>query len=89
MFKILDRRDAYLLLDMCIDAEERCNQRIQEARDKGESSVALFLVHQKEKYEVLKRKIVAEIQGDRSSLNEDSDVFAERVRKIRDSRSGS
>lgn len=84
MFKILNEREAHLLLEMCIDAEERCDQRIQEARDKGDSSAATDAIQQKEKYESLKRKIVAELQGDQSSLMEDSMVFSERVKKIRE-----
>ena len=84
MFKILGERDAQLLLEMCIDAEERCDQRIQEARDKGDHQGAGRAIEQKERYESLKRKIVAEIQGDKTSLMEDSMVFSERVKKIRE-----
>ena len=84
MFKTLGERDAHLLLEMCIDAEERCAQRIEEAREKGDSRAALAAVQQKEQYESLKRKIVAEIQGDQTSIMEDSIVFSERVKKIRE-----
>lgn len=84
MFKTLGEREAHLLLEMCIDAEERCDLRIQEARDKGDTRAALAAIQQKEQYESLKRKIVAEIQGDQASLMEDSMVFTERVRKIRE-----
>ena len=88
MFKILGQRDTHLLLEMCIDAEERCNQRIQEARDKGDTRGATAAVQQKEQYEILKRKIVAEMQGDDSNLLEDSIVFSEKVKKIRDNPPG-
>jgi hypothetical protein len=84
MFKTLGERDAHLLLQMCIDAEELCTRRIEELRDKGDTQGALYAVQRKEQYESLKRKIVAEIQGDQTSLMEDSIVFSERVRKIRE-----
>jgi hypothetical protein len=83
MPRFLSDQDARLLLEMCIDAEAHCEQRIQEARDKGDSRVATDAIQQKERYEALKRKIVAEIQGDESSLMEDSMVFTQRVRDVR------
>jgi hypothetical protein len=83
MPRFLSDQDARLLLEMCIDAEARCDQRIQEARDKGDSDSASAAIQQKERYEALKRKIVAEIQGDESSLMEDSMVFTQRVRDVR------
>jgi hypothetical protein len=88
MFSTLGEQDAHLLLEMCLDAEERCLERVREARDRGDADAALAAIHQKERYEVLKRKIVAEIQGDRASLMEDSVVFGERVRKLREGPSG-
>lgn len=83
MFKFLGAQDAHLLLQMCIDAEALCNQRIEECRDKGDSAGASFAIQRKEQYESLKRKIVAEIQGDKTSLMEDSMVFSERVRNLK------
>jgi len=83
MPRFLSDQDARLLLEMCIDAEAYCDQRIQEARDKGDSHGASDAIQQKERYEALKRKIVAEIQGDQSSLMEDSMVFTQRVRDVR------
>ena len=88
MFKTLGEREAYLLLQMCIDAEELCTRRIQELREKGDTQGALYAVQRKEQYEILKRKIVAEIQGDQSSLMEDSNIFSERVRKIHENPPG-
>jgi hypothetical protein len=82
MFKIFTPQEALLLLEMCIDAEERCNQRIQEARDKDDRQGALDAVQQKERYEILKRKIVAGMEDDKTSLLEDSAVFSERVKTI-------
>jgi hypothetical protein len=76
-------QDAHLLLQMCVDAEELCTRRIEECRDKGDSSGASFAIQRKEQYESLKRKIVAEIQGDQSSLMEDSMVFSQRVKDLR------
>jgi hypothetical protein len=83
MPRFLSDQDARLLLEMCIDAEAHCDQRIQEARAKGDSHAASDAIQQKERYEALKRKIVAEIQGDQSSLMEDSMVFTQRVRDVR------
>jgi hypothetical protein len=77
------KQDAHLLLQMCIDAEELCTLRIDECRDKGDSAGATDAIQRKEQYESLKRKIVAEIQGDKSSLMEDSHVFSERVKNLR------
>ena len=82
MFKIFTARESFELLEMCVDAEERCAQRIQEARDKDDRQAALDAIQQKERYESLKRKIVAAMQGDETSLMEDSSVFSERVKKI-------
>jgi hypothetical protein len=82
MLKSLDERDAHLLLEACLDAQERCDQRIREARDAGDTQAALAAIQQKERYESLTRRIVAEIQGDRDSLLEDSHVFSERVRRL-------
>jgi len=83
MPKFISDQDARLLLEMCIDAEAHCDQRIQEARGKGDSHAAADAIQQKERYEALKRKIVAEIQGDESSLMEDSVVFTQRIRDVR------
>ena len=83
MPRFLTDQDARLLLEMCIDAEAHCDQRIQEARARGDSLGATDAIQQKEKYEVLKRKLVAEIQGDETSLMEDSQVFTQRVRDVR------
>ena len=83
MPRFLTDQDARLLLEICIDAEAHCDQRLQEARAKGDSNAAADAIQQKEKYEALKRKIVAEIQGDQSSLMEDSMVFTQRVRDVR------
>ena len=82
MAQFLTPQDAHLLLQMCIDAEQLCSQRIEELRDKGDTVGASHVIQRKEQYEVLKRKIVAEIQGDQTSLMEDSMVFSERVRKM-------
>ncbi len=83
MPRFLTDQDARLLLEICIDAEAHCDQRLQEARAKGDSNAAADAIQQKEKYEALKRKIVAEIQGDDTSLMEDSMVFTQRVRDVR------
>ena len=82
MPQFLTSQDTHLLLQMCIDAEELCTQRIEECRDKGDSAGASSAIQRKEQYESLKRKIVAEMQGDQSSLMEDSMVFSERVKKL-------
>jgi hypothetical protein len=82
MPRFLTDQDARLLLEMCIDAEAHCDQRIQESRAKGDSQAAADAIQQKEKY-ALKRKIVAEIQGDEASLMEDSMIFTQRVRDLR------
>jgi hypothetical protein len=83
MPRFLTGQDTRLLLEMCIDAEAHCNQRIEEARAKGDSDGAADAIQQKEKYEALKRRIVAEIQGDGDSLMEDSMVFTQRVKDLR------
>ena len=83
MASFLTPQDAHLLLQMCIDAEQLCSQRIEELRDKGDTIGASHAIQRKEQYEILKRKIVAEIQGDQSSLMEDSMVFSERVRNLK------
>jgi hypothetical protein len=83
MPRFLTDQDARLLLEICIDAEAHCDQRIQEARAGGDSHAAADAIQQKEKYEALKRKIVAEIQGDEASLMEDSVVFTQRIRDVR------
>jgi hypothetical protein len=83
MPRFLTAQDARLLLEICIDAEAHCDQRVQEARARGDSHDAGDAIQQKEKYEALKRRIVAEIQGDQSSLMEDSMVFTQRVRDVR------
>jgi hypothetical protein len=83
MPRFLTDQDARLLLEICIDAEAHCDQRVQEARARGDSHGAGDAIQQKEKYEALKRRIVAEIQGDQSSLMEDSIVFTQRVRDVR------
>ena len=83
MPKFLTDQDARLLLEICIDAEAHCDQRIQEARARGDSPAAADAIQQKERYEALKRKMVAEIQGDEASLMEDSFVFTQRVRDVR------
>jgi hypothetical protein len=82
MPRFLTDQDARVLLQMCVDAEAHCDQRMQEARARGDSHTAADAIQQKEKYEALKRKIVAEMQGDESSLLEDSFVFTQRVRDI-------
>jgi hypothetical protein len=83
MPRFLTDKDIHLLLQMCIDAEQACTRFIEESREKGDSSAATAAIQRKEQYEILKRKIVAEIQGDQSSLMEDSMVFSERVRNMR------
>lgn len=84
MFKTLGERDAHLLLEMCVDAEALCDQRIEAARAAGDQKTAAYQIQVKEQYESLKRKIVAEIRGDDSSLFEDSQVFSESVKKLRE-----
>jgi transcription elongation GreA/GreB family factor len=84
MPRFLTDQDARLMLEMCVDAEAHCDQRVQEARAKGDSHDAADAIQQKEKYEALKRRIVAEMQGDQASLMEDSVVFTQRVRDISD-----
>lgn len=84
MPKLLADQDVHLLLQMCVDAEELCTMRIEECRDKGDTAGASYAIQRKEQYESLKRKIVADLQGDPSSLMEDSSVFSERIRKLRD-----
>jgi hypothetical protein len=83
MPRFLTEQDARLLLEMCMDAEAHCDQRVQEARAKGNSQAAADAIQQREKYEALKRRIVAEIQGDEGSLMEDSMIFTQRVRDLR------
>jgi hypothetical protein len=83
MPRFLTEQDARLLLEMCMDAEAHCDQRVQEARAKGDSQAAADAIQQREKYEALKRRIVAEIQGDEGSLMEDSMIFTQRVRDLR------
>jgi hypothetical protein len=83
MFKTLGEKDAHLLLEMCVDAEALCDQRIEAARAAGDQKTIAYQIQVKEQYENLKRKIVAEIRGDDASLFEDSQVFSESVRKLR------
>jgi hypothetical protein len=82
MFEELTEQDVHLLLLACFEAEKRCDQLVEEARARGETRSAIAAIQQKEQYEVLKRKIVADLQGDRSSLMEDSNVFSERLKKL-------
>ena len=82
MFEELTKRDVHLILLACIESEHRCDQRVQEARARGDTHAAIAAIEQKEQYEVLKRKIVADLQGDRASLMEDSNVFSERLKKV-------
>ena len=82
MPRFLTDQDTRLLLEMCMDAEAHCDQRVQEAREKGDSHAAADAIQQKEKYEALKRRIVAEFQGDENSLMEDSMVFTQRVKDL-------
>ena len=82
MFEDLTEQDIHLLLLACIEAEKRCDQRVEEARANGNTQAAIAAIEQKEQYEALKRKIVADLQGDRASLMEDSNVFSERLKKM-------
>lgn len=82
MFEDLTEQDIHLLLLACIEADKYCDQRVEEARANGNTQAALAAIEQKEQYEALRRKIVAGLQGDRSSLMEDSNVFSERLKKM-------
>ena len=82
MFEELTRQDIHLLLLACIEAEKRCDQLVEEARASGDTQAAISAIQQKEQYEALKRKIVANLQNDRASLMEDSNVFSERLKKL-------
>lgn len=84
MFKTLGEKDAFVLLEMCVDAEARVDQRIEEARAAGDLKAVAYQIQVKEQYESVKRKIVAEIRGDDSSFFEDSQVFSESVKKLRE-----
>ena len=82
MLEELTGHDIHLLLLACFEAETSCDRCVEEARARGDTQAAIAAIEQKEQYEALKRKIVADLQGDRASLMEDSNVFSERLKKV-------
>ena len=69
----ITRPQLLLILEMCVDAQERCDQRIHDARSKGDFQTAAYQVQLKEQYEELKHRIAIELRGSqRSEFNEQS-----------------
>lgn len=59
-----------LILEMCFDAEERCDERIEKARDAGDYRAAADAVQLREQYEDLKQRVFSEMKSDGTTTSD-------------------
>jgi hypothetical protein len=71
------------MLEMCSDAQERCDQRIVAAREKNDHNTVAYQLQLKDQYESMKRNIIAETRGD-ATLGRYGmlDELIERIRRL-------
>jgi hypothetical protein len=82
MPNILGGKQILVMLEMCIDAEERCDQRIAAAREANDFKTAAYQIQLKEQYENLKINLIAEIRGEMPDFD-DAHGFEEIIRRLR------
>jgi hypothetical protein len=58
----LTEHQVLMMLELCLDAGERCDERIAAARARGEYSTAAYEVQLKEQYENMKTRLLDEMR---------------------------
>lgn len=58
----LTEQQVLMMLELCLEAEERCDERIITARDKGDFSTAAYEVQLKEQYENMKARLLEDME---------------------------
>ena len=51
-----------MMLELCLDAEERCDERIAAAREQNDYTTAAYEVQLKEQYENMKGRLMEEMR---------------------------
>jgi hypothetical protein len=51
-----------MMLELCLDAEERCGDRIAAARERGDFNTAAYEVQLREQYENMKARLLEEMK---------------------------
>jgi hypothetical protein len=59
-----------LMLELCLDGETRCHERIEKARDRGDYRSAAYEVQLKEQYEDLKHRLFSEMRNSTTSTHD-------------------
>lgn len=58
----LTEHQVLMMLELCLEAEGRCDERIATAREKGEYTTAAYEVQLKEQYENMKARLLDEMK---------------------------
>jgi hypothetical protein len=58
----LNDNQILLMLEMCVDGENRCDDRIAKARHRGDFGTAAYEMQLKEQYEGLKQRLFHEMR---------------------------
>ena len=66
----LNDNQILLMLEMCLDGESRCEERIAGARDRGGFGAAAYQVQLKEQYEDLKHRLFSEMRNSVASTQD-------------------
>lgn len=74
----LTEHQVLMMLELCLDAEGRCDERIAAARDRGEFSTAAYEVQLKEQYENMKARLLEEMRYD-GATTQDLHAMLQRV----------
>jgi hypothetical protein len=66
----LNDNQLLLMLEMCLDGESRCDERIANARERGDFSTAAYAIQLKEQYEDLKHRLFSEMRSSVASTHD-------------------
>ena len=77
---LLSKQQILMMLELCLDAEERCDKRIAAARDANDYSAAAFEVQLKEQYENMKDCIFEHMKADSATMQE-MQAMLQRIRR--------
>jgi hypothetical protein len=71
----LTEQQVLMMLELCLEAEERCDERISAARQKEDYSTAAYEVQLKEQYENMRARLLEEMRFEGATTQDLHDML--------------
>jgi hypothetical protein len=84
----LTEHQVLMMLELCLEAEERCDERIAAARAKGDYTTAAYEIQLREQYENMKTRLLDEMRY-QGATTQDLHAMLQRIGRSIEKFSGS